>query len=161
MPLSECDKCQCGEGGSASLILTSTAVEGEPGLTKRYAPLKVSLQSHGQPEIGLRLRDAQFVIKCLQQRNLLFEQGACAVVCALVACKFGGTKKGTRPKRRRKAVVIALCHEQRLEPVTPFTEVIMRNPKTAQRVCKSYSRIEISCGVRAAESRTQICRLHL
>src|SRR6266446_4839376 len=150
MPLSECEKCQRGEGVSAPLIVANIAVEGEPGLTKRYAPLKVSLQSRSQPEIGLRLRDAQFVIKCLQQRNLLFEQGACAVVRALVARKFGGTKKGTRAKRRRKSVIIAICHEQRLEPVTPFTEVIMRNPKTAQRVCKSYSRIEISCGERAA-----------
>src|SRR5258706_349982 len=71
MPLSKCEKCQCGEGGSASLILANTAVEGESGLTKRYASLKVSLQPHGQPEIGLRLRDAQFVIERLQQRNLL------------------------------------------------------------------------------------------
>src|SRR5258706_5215709 len=161
MPLSKCEKCQCGEGGSASLILANTAVEGESGLTKRYASLKVSLQPHGQPEIGLRLRDAQFVSERLQQRNLLFEEGACVVVCALVACKLGGTKKDTSPKRRRKPVIIALCHEQRLEPVTPFTEVIMRNPKTAQRVCKSYSRIEVPRGKRAAESCTQICRLHL
>src|SRR5258708_5672785 len=73
MPLSKCEKCQRGESGCASFSMSRTAVKGEAGLAKRYASLEFSLRTQSHPQIGLRLRDAQSIIKCLQQRNLFFQ----------------------------------------------------------------------------------------
>src|SRR5450755_725494 len=56
------------------------------GVSSQSCQTPNETQACRQP-IGLRLSKTQGVIKRLQQRYLLFKQGACAVGRALVACK--------------------------------------------------------------------------
>src|SRR5579884_328379 len=100
VPLCEGNKCQGCQGNPCSLLLSNAAIETESSLAERHTLLILALQTHCQAQVDLSFRLCRSIFQLLQQRNLLYEQRACAIICSLVARKFCCPKQRPRLQPR-------------------------------------------------------------